>query len=544
MDEIQKKVCTITDILPNCLSNRRILQSGLSDILAGDRLHINLLLSAYDENIVDRLMSNNDAVIVSTNMIRRLKIGYGFSDELCAWSVITWLFILKRDDDAIAVFNLQSFGSRNTKSVENRQRFSKQEPPTIFCTKCGNRFKGTENFCGRCGEKRNTFENRSTTVIQDKGKYSKDDDNEKYFCPSCATVLNTQQGFRPNLRFWTCKNCDEYLYDEGVYSGERFKEKFWFCQKCNALLNTQDGFRDLYDYWKCAKCSYVNHIAESELKKTPKIEKPELPSLLEIRANNFTSEKDLVLATIDYYKEKGKFPDDDFILSHKETFFEISRMNIPQRYGAYLVLGECYLHGIFGKKFIGEKNILNAILCYEEAIKSPIPIPLAEIELFNIYYRFMPDYDKALTYCESAIEHGDPMSSQYLVREYLEAALENDNEEILYEAMSACIVGASMKSVPPYRERIDFFICCYICAVMGQIIAISVNDKRKKKSFDKLTIEIKRQIQAEFNYPVLEDEWFEEIVNWLLTDVFELTPKQLAMVDLTEKQRRAIIQQM
>ena len=49
---------------------------------------------------------------------------------------------------------------------------------------------------------------------------------------------------------------------------------------------------------------------------------------------------------------------------------------------------------------------------------------------------------------------------------------------------------------------------------------------------------------AEFHYNVLEDDWFEETVIWLLTEVFELTPKQLAMIELTEKQRQAIIQQM
>ena len=298
----------------------------------------------------------------------------------------------------------------------------------------------------------------------------------------------------------------------------------------------------MYDYWKCAECSYVNHIADNEIVKSDKSERPTPPSMLERRSGNFSSETEMVLATIDHYKETGKFPDDDFILSHKETFFEISRMNIPQRYGAYLVLGECYLHGIIGKKFLRNKNILNAISCFEEAIKSPIPIPEAEIELLNIYYRFKKsDFDKSLSYCKSAIEHGDPTGSVYLVREFLiEAALENNNRDLLYEAVTECTIGATMESVPQYRSRIDFLSSCYICAVMGQLLSIALSGYQKKKYFDELSSEIKRQIYAEFHYNVLEDDWFEETVIWLLTEVFELTPKQLAMIDLTDEQQKKI----
>lgn len=69
MDEVQKKVSRITDIIPNCLSNRRILQSRLSDILADDRLHINLLMAVYDENIVGKLNGEKDSTIAANYLL-------------------------------------------------------------------------------------------------------------------------------------------------------------------------------------------------------------------------------------------------------------------------------------------------------------------------------------------------------------------------------------------------------------------------------------------------------------------------------------------
>ena len=119
----------------------------------------------------------------------------------------------------------------------------------------------------------------------------------------------------------------------------------------------------------------------------------------------------------------------------------------------------------------------------------------------------------------------------------IDDAIENGSVEPLSQAVSLCMKAAAMNSVPQYRSRIDFLICCYICAVMGQIISIVINDNRARKSFDKLTLKIKNQIQIEYNYNVLDLDWFEDNVSYLL-EVFELTPKQLKLIDLTDKQRR------
>ena len=158
----------------------------------------------------------------------------------------------------------------------------------------------------------------------------------------------------------------------------------------------------------------------------------------------------------------------------------------------------------------------------------------------NIHCHYNPDYDKSLSYCQAAVDHGDPTGAIYYVRDFLiDEAIENGSVEPLSKAVSVCLKAAAMNSVPPYRSRIDFLICCYICAVMGQIISIVINDKRVRKSFDKLTIKIKNQIQIEYNYNVLELYWFEDNVRFLL-EVFDLTPKQLKQIDLTDKQRREL----
>ena len=127
MDEVQKKVCRITDIIPNCLSNRRILQSGLSDILADDRLHLNLLMAAYDENIVGKLSGEKDSTVAANYLVRQLHNSYGFHNSLCVWTVVTWLFILKRDDEAVLLFNSHFFESEKSNNMTEKTRYSDEE---------------------------------------------------------------------------------------------------------------------------------------------------------------------------------------------------------------------------------------------------------------------------------------------------------------------------------------------------------------------------------------------------------------------------------
>ena len=429
MDEVQKKVCRITELIPNCLSDRRILQSGLSDILVDDRLHINLLMAAYDENIVGKLNGEKDSTIAANYLIRQLHNSYGFDNSLCVWTVVTWLFILKRDDEAIQLFNMQTFET---------EKYHRQEQSSFFCTYCGNRLSGKEEYCSRCGKRRLTPESISSTAPQ-----------------------NTST-------------------NDSVYS------------------------------------EYVNHIAESEV-------------------DTSNSEIEEALARLDSYKETGEY-EDDYILKHKDTILKICRSNYPQRYGAHLVMGECNMEGTFGKR-----DIEAAKRFYIESIKGSTPMPVAEIQLFNIFYRFEPDYDKSHFYCESAINHGDPTGSVYLAREFLcEEAIMYENRNLLFEAVPVCFKGASMRSVPPYRDKYAFWTSRYICAVMGQIITLAIKDEKNLRLFNGLISELKDSIIVQFNKNPINDWWFEDTVVFLLTKVVELSDKQLLMIDLTNNQRKRI----
>lgn len=527
MDEVQKKVSRITDIIPNCLSNRRILQSGLSDILADDRLHINLLMAAYDENIVGKLNGEKDSTIAANYLVRQLHNSYGFHNSLCVWTVVTWLFILKRDDEAILLFNKQTFESERNHSQEQSRQNPKQEQLISFCTNCGNRFIGQEIFCGRCGKRRLASEAPSSTVAQTTSTNDTVDDETEYYCTRCGAVLNLQQGFSPNLKLWVCKKCGEYLFDDDVYLGERFKDIFWFCDNCRAPLNIQDGFRDTYDYWKCTECSYVNRIAESEIDKPSK----------KARVENNKENIDAVLVSLETYRKTGDFPNEEFVSTHWEIIERISRSNYPQKYGALLVLGECYLDG-----YLVNADTQKAKKLFLESLKGQVAITESEIELFNIFYRNERNFRKAHYYCELAMNHGDPTGFVYMAREFLlDEFIDTRDEELLQRAFSVCMKGAMLVLIPPYRDKFNFLSSRYICAVMGKIIAMVIWDEKQYKTsqplFDDLISKLKKQIYTECQCNVLYYWWFEDTIMALLTEVFELTDQQQNSIDLTDEQR-------
>lgn len=252
--------------------------------------------------------------------------------------------------------------------------------------------------------------------------------------------------------------------------------------------------------------------------------------------NDSSDEIELVLNKIDCYKETGEPPKDNFIILHSEAFFEISQSDYSQRYGALLILGESYLHGTFGKK-----DIKKSINFFVNSLNCPVPITESEIELLNIYYRFEPNIDKARFYCESAISHGDPTGSVYWVREFLlEAKIFNDFDYSINEAISGCLKGVTMTTVPPYRTRYDFLSSKYICAVMGQILTLTINDKKRFQTFQKIAQEIKQKINREFECNVLNDWWFEDTVVNLLIKDFKLPKEQLLLIELTDSQRKKI----
>ena len=83
--------------------------------------------------------------------------------------------------------------------------------------------------------------------------------SEYYYCPYCGAILDTQVGFNPELDYWVCLECSQYLYGD-VYEGERFPGVMWFCDKCESFLNIQQAFSDINDNWICTKCGYNSKL--------------------------------------------------------------------------------------------------------------------------------------------------------------------------------------------------------------------------------------------------------------------------------------------
>ena len=79
-------------------SNRQRLKNMLNDLFPNDKLHINLLMTAYDENIGDYLSkfsALNDSLLKQFN--NKLIQNYGVSEENAQWAVIAWYKIFNRE---------------------------------------------------------------------------------------------------------------------------------------------------------------------------------------------------------------------------------------------------------------------------------------------------------------------------------------------------------------------------------------------------------------------------------------------------------------
>lgn len=88
---------------------------------------------------------------------------------------------------------------------------------------------------------------------------------EGYFCPNCGADLSIQKGFDASYDSFTCKSCQEKVFNPNIYSGDKFGDVYWYCDRCNALLNKQKGFNDSCGFWHCSECGYKNEISEDNI---------------------------------------------------------------------------------------------------------------------------------------------------------------------------------------------------------------------------------------------------------------------------------------
>ena len=94
MDEIQKKLVKMLKDQPSCTDDRKTLRALLLDLLPQDKLQQNLILNAYDEDIVDRLKPSSDVTLRALQMVKTLTDGYGITKDSAVWAVVSWCHML------------------------------------------------------------------------------------------------------------------------------------------------------------------------------------------------------------------------------------------------------------------------------------------------------------------------------------------------------------------------------------------------------------------------------------------------------------------
>lgn len=119
MDQIQQLLCDMKKHKPVCLTDRIILRAVLADYLPNNKLKQNLLLNAFDNDIVQNLRKGYDVTLSALNCISQLENDYGITKDAAFWSVQTWCYLLGLDAVADALVVLQPL---NHAPIPNKQK--------------------------------------------------------------------------------------------------------------------------------------------------------------------------------------------------------------------------------------------------------------------------------------------------------------------------------------------------------------------------------------------------------------------------------------
>lgn len=103
MDQIQQSLCDMTKQKPACLTDRNILRSALADYLPNNKLQQNLLLNAYDIDVVKGLGNSSDKTLTALNLVSQMENDYGIQKDSAIWSIATWCYMLGLDEVGTAL---------------------------------------------------------------------------------------------------------------------------------------------------------------------------------------------------------------------------------------------------------------------------------------------------------------------------------------------------------------------------------------------------------------------------------------------------------
>lgn len=103
MDQVQQSLCDMKKQKPACLTDRNILRSALADYLPSSKLKQNLLLNAFDNDVIQSLRKGSDVTLSALNCISQLENDYGVTKDAAFWSIQTWCYLLGLDAVATAL---------------------------------------------------------------------------------------------------------------------------------------------------------------------------------------------------------------------------------------------------------------------------------------------------------------------------------------------------------------------------------------------------------------------------------------------------------
>lgn len=119
MDQIQQSLCDMKKQNHECLSDRNILRAVLADYLPNNKLKQNLLLNAFDNDVIQKLRKGSDVTLSALNCISQLENDYGITKDAAFWSIQTWCYLLGLDNVADALVVLQPTSQMPTSNLVN-----------------------------------------------------------------------------------------------------------------------------------------------------------------------------------------------------------------------------------------------------------------------------------------------------------------------------------------------------------------------------------------------------------------------------------------
>ncbi len=101
MNSNNSMINKIAEQISTYLDNRQKVKAIFSDYLASNKLQVNLLMNAYDADIVTKLKSISnldDSSLELQSLMQCLIDDYGISDISAQWGIIMWCHLLKLEE--------------------------------------------------------------------------------------------------------------------------------------------------------------------------------------------------------------------------------------------------------------------------------------------------------------------------------------------------------------------------------------------------------------------------------------------------------------